>query len=123
MKMDDKTLTALQESIKNWQKNLKIAKKGSIFDFKIGANHCPLCELFIYGQPVENKCNNCPIKEKTGNSSCYGTSYYEVLKNLHDAMYAPNEDFAEKLKNLRCSTKREIDFLKSLLPAKEEDHE
>ena len=116
--MENKTLTALQESIKKWRKNLKVEK---FFDFKIGANHCPLCELFVYGQPIENKCNGCPIKEKTGNSSCYGTPYYEFLENLHNAMWVPNEEnenYAEKLKNLRRSIKREIAFLKSLLPAK-----
>lgn len=67
--MDKETLAALDASIEHWKENLRAETP---HDVKLGAHHCPLCQLFI----VKNeKCDGCPIFETTGYYNCARTPY------------------------------------------------
>lgn len=90
--MDEKTLTALKGSIAKWE--AIVAKTG---DDK-GAKNCPLCQLFNTENHGENECCiGCPVHAHTGKRWCNGTPY-----RGH-----PTPE----------SSRAELDFLKSLLPA------
>jgi hypothetical protein len=93
--MDKKTLAALKGSIANWEG--VVAGKGY--------SNCSLCDLFNYaGMPDEERCDGCPIKEKTGRRYCVRTPYEKWE-------YAPEEG-DEK----RRAAVEELAFLKSFLP-------
>lgn len=96
--MDARTEQALRESIAKWEKNAAVAK---CKDAKVNSADCPLCELFAY----EN-CRECPVKNHTGKSECYGTPYYKAREHYYD----------NQLAAFREAAQREVDFLKSLLP-------
>ena len=96
--MSPETLTALQASIKHWEKNSQIE---SIDDAKCGTSHCALCQRFYH-----KGCYGCPIAAKTGRDSCDGTPYVK-------ANTAYNQ---EDLVAFKKAAQAEIEFLRSLLP-------
>ena len=91
--MDERTLTALQQSIKKWEK-----RAAGEHDGKIGTDGCPLCQLFYH-----SACFGCPVYEKTEATCCDDTPYPDYAADRTDA-----------------NAKRELDFLRSLLPPEPE---
>ena len=101
--MDSNTLQALQESIIKWEKNY-----ANPLQAKIGSKDCPLCQMF--NAPGEYyECKGCPINDVTNNGCCntpYEEFYYEFT-------YSPTES------KLKILARKELEFLKSLLPKEE----
>lgn len=101
--MDSNTLQALQESIIKWEKNY-----ANPLQAKIGSKDCPLCQIF--NAPGEyNECKGCPINDVT-NYGCYNTPYEEFY---YVFTYSPVES------KLKILARKELEFLKSLLPKEE----
>jgi hypothetical protein len=92
--MKVKTLTALKASIKHWQENLRLYKKGLSFDY--GASACALCRLF------KHECSLCPVKGCTG----IDTFWYNAACQNEKPVTPSGINAIEA----------EINFLKSLLP-------
>jgi hypothetical protein len=108
--MDAKTLEALNASIAKWERN---AEAKSPEDAKLGSEYCPLCHLFANGSE-KSPCEGCPVKLKTGLGGCEETPYW-AADWAHDDWLdgdATAEDF-------HAAARKEVDFLKSLLPTSE----
>lgn len=103
--MDAKTLEALKASIAKWERN---AEAKTPAEFKIGEADCPLCELFIY----PDRCEGCPVFEKTGERFCKGTPYI----NAHSAAYEWRIGSKAAADRAHAAARDEVAFLKSLLP-------
>ena len=104
--MEPKILTALKGSIDKWQKI--IDGKGE----DRGGDDCSLC------RDIEDSCDGCPVKKKTGYSQCHGSPYWDWF-NHH---LTRHEGYFQR--SNRCSickrlAQKELDFLKSLLPKNE----
>ena len=107
--MDKRTLKALKESIKKWEKI--VAGKGG----DRGGGNCALCELF-----AEEGCIDCPVYIKTGKCDCSDTPYVE----WHDHQTNNHFDGFSEIYKIECPkckelAQKELEFLKSLLPEKE----
>ena len=92
--MNKETLKALKGSIHKWEKIV-----AGIGDDD-GPDNCPLCQLFNTSDVDElEACNGCPVAEKTGEQYCLRTPYdqYSGAATTSNA-------------------KKELAFLKSLLP-------
>ena len=90
--MDERTLTALKESIAKWEK-----RAAGDHSLKTGIDACPLCTLF------HPRCiSECPVAQKVGHSYCTETPYHKYIRD-------PTNETAEA----------ELNFLKSLLPVEE----
>ncbi len=74
MKHNAKTLEALKGSERKWWR----IWRGKGIDW--GIVNCPLCDLFN-----SDACSGCPIRAKTGEDCCYGTSYTEWGLHHEDA--------------------------------------
>ncbi len=96
--MDNKTLTALKESIEHWK---DIKKDSSI---ETSSDDCALCQLTPYVCSV-----TCPAY--FGNGYCKGTPYIDYVEYMF-TVYIFGED--EKVR--QDLAQKEIDFLISLLP-------
>lgn len=101
--MDKETLTALKASIAKWEENASVAKT---MDILIDASDCPLCDLFN----GEGVCDGCPVSERTGQTACDDTPYYDA----YDAYRKIIGNMS--LPPFRKAAKAEVEFLKSLLP-------
>jgi hypothetical protein len=100
--MDEKTLEALKGSIAKWE--AIVAGTGA----DNGSANCPLCAEFLYGN-----CFGCPVRERTKRSMCLGSPYHafgEVADFHGHAGAKAIGPVAE------AAARRELDFLKSLLP-------
>lgn len=109
--MKKRTLKALQKSIEKWEKNTLAEKPRNL---TLGWGECPLCTLFI-----DKDCFGCPVSAKNDKHIfCQGTPYDSVVKN-HDEWVARASlrlDQTEARKKTIAAAKRELKFLKSLLP-------
>ena len=113
--MDDKTLTALKGSIRKWEKI--VAGKG----VDEGMDNCPLCQLYKL-EDDSLDCSKCPVVERVGEEGegCNNTPYimwYDYCQEQND------EDCIDDNGNKKVGdkrslmwTKRELKFLKGLLP-------
>lgn len=118
--MDNRTLTALEESIAKWERNA-VAEKP--FEYLTSAYNCPLCKIFNLKNPQNGtNCEGCPVSESTGRPYCVGTPYY-VANTASDAWYyCYQEGSAESYKLAAHKAARdEVEFLKSLLPQEKTD--
>lgn len=104
--MDEQTLTALQGSIKKWE---RVVNGGGDH----GWQDCPLCDLF-YFQNREDECDGCPVAARAGKPACSGTPYTAWVKYAWKPDRGDGMVFDEKSKQL---AQAELDFLKSLLPS------
>lgn len=104
--MNAETLKALKGSIKKWE---KIAE-GTGADR--GPKNCPLCLLLWY----EYNCAGCPVHEKTKEMNCEKTPYWE----WEDHREAEHDGMTGKALCSECTrlAKKEVSFLKALLPKK-----
>ena len=92
--MDNKTLVALKESIKNWERQVR--------DEGFDPGDCPLCALDK--KQGRGDCESCIIKERTGLGQCHDTPFWNKT-GVPFPIYEQNE----------------IAFLKSLLPKEKEE--
>jgi hypothetical protein len=116
--VDRKTRTALDKSIKHWER----IRDG--VDKCIGSDYCALCELFLYwdGFNHPGQCEGCPVREDTGRQYCYGSPYVQFsdFKSALDHEGLHFADLQDKRGQKRLYQRRvqlaqaEIDFLKSL---------
>lgn len=86
-----------------------------------GAKNCALCEMFSENLPVIKICVGCPVWKKTGERCCADTPYDDWME-IQEAREKRDRDydslwecFDEKSKE---AAKKELEFLKSLLPEK-----
>lgn len=120
--MDEKTLTALQGSIKKWE--AIVAGTG----YDDGADNCSLCILFIdNGAPepewAQDGCLGCPVALAVGTNGCSKTPYTKWSGyQSGNGRFNGNTRivFDERSKELAQS---ELDFLRSLLPSAAGDAE
>lgn len=98
MKMSKRAEKALRGSIKKWEGILA----GKTRDKQ--SDNCPLCQTFYL-------CEGCPVMEKTGYNQCRLTPYDEW--NYKGGMGSTAN--TPKLKRI---ARKEIAFLKSLLPVR-----
>lgn len=108
MEMSKRAEKALSGSIKKWEKI--ISGKGS----DNGTQNCNLCRLYH-----ENDCESCPVKEYTGHSCCFGTPYddwCELLYGYSLPIEIEDIDTVDLKRKATSIAKKELKFLKSLLP-------
>lgn len=99
--MNERTLTALQGSIKKWEEI--VAGTGE----DMGVMNCPLCQEFYRLQ-----CEGCPVKTRTWQPLCADTPYDEWAS---EDEAAGGTGFATT-PELVALAQKELDFLRSLLP-------
>lgn len=102
--MDKKTLTALTASIKHWESNARRNPENA----RLGYRNCPLCAAFCTPRMnSENRCRKCPVAQQTGLKDCVGTPYANALMSRYQGKAV-----------WRRAARKELAFLKSLLPVK-----
>lgn len=97
--MDKKTLMALRESIKKWERKASNPKSALS---AANRDNCPLCKL------CGKDCLGCPIKKLTGRKHCVDTPYDDWSSSLYFGHGDPHLAM--------LMAQHEVDFLKSLLP-------
>lgn len=102
--MDAKTLEALKASIAKWEENAAVTE---LSEARVYGDTCPLCKLFSYDINTLD-CKGCPVAVKTGKSQCNGSPWDAA----RGAKY-------KTLGKFRAAARKEVAFLKSLLPAEE----
>ena len=105
--MNKKTLEALLGAIEKWE---KIAEGKGIDE---GTENCPLCKMFATG---EMGCPGCPVSIRTGASGCNYTPYADWVihhKTAHDKFNTP---YAAECEDCKRLARKEVEFLRSLLP-------
>ncbi len=111
--MKSDTLIALKESIKKWERIAKGTGEDN------GSGNCELCHRFEAGTCEFNK-ETCPVEIAVGEGGCRKTPF--ITWQNHQANAHGISDFPHKIqKNCkRCVelAKKEVNFLKSLLPVK-----
>ena len=101
--MDEETREALEASIAHWQEVVR-----NPYETDVGVSECALCRKFNHTWARwDDCCAGCPVRDRTGKSSCYGTPLYAFLKERKVGAW-PNEQ--AKL------AQAELDFLISLRP-------
>lgn len=106
--MDQRTLTALNESISHWEQNLAAETP---YQASTSVEACSLCRLFY-----KLGCVGCPVSDKTGMSLCCNSPYQAAFsaryrwESYGSAVY--RDAFRE-------AAKAELAFLKSLLPVEQ----
>jgi hypothetical protein len=103
--MDQRTLEALQGSIKKWEAIVA----GTGVDH--GIHNCPLCALFWL-----NNCAGCPVAESSNDISCNNTPYKTAWQPSVDPYGYRSLPFPAVTARQKAAAKEELAFLKSLLP-------
>lgn len=116
--MDKKTLIALKECIKKYERYVRIVKESKekihfannrSYGLHFGVDKCALCEIHHTPEFCKPEfCKYCPIKQKVNEYSCNNIPYDEIMKAL-DYNKRGNEE-------LLIALQTEVDFLKYLLP-------
>lgn len=107
--MDPKTLRALKASIAHWEQNATAETFGEV---RIGVSTCALCALFS-----RKRCAKCPVRLATGVIGCSRSPYDNASDARSEWEHDPgNPTFAEAF---RAAARKEVEFLKSLLPAED----
>jgi hypothetical protein len=104
---DDEIRGALELSIEKWKKNTKVQRKSQA---RIKAESCPLCAMFANTNDedtlLDELCNGCPVKARTGIYGCQGTPWEKARDQYHDKL-ASVQDFHK-------AAQAEVEFLESL---------
>ena len=108
MPLSNEARTALEESIKHWERLLACKTKEAFEREGYNGPACPLCRLYVYRDDYIVSCGNCPVREHTGKQGCAGTPYNAAQRailayRLRERMTLP-----------RRQIKAELEFLKSL---------
>ena len=107
--MDKVTLKALKGSIRKWERIVE--EKG----MDEGTINCPLCWLY-YGSD-SGTCVGCPVMKKTGLAECKGTPFTDWIRH-HKEQHLDIFPCAVRCEECKKLARRELEFLKSLLPKK-----
>lgn len=107
--MNRKTLKALKASIEHWEENCRAETTD---DVSVGANDCALCDEYHTGNHA-TACVGCPVWAKTGEQYCRRTPYGAAKHARLDWGWEPTPVNRAKF---RRAARREVNFLKSLLP-------
>ncbi len=111
--MKPEILTALRGSIKKWEDIVA----GTGVDH--GSSNCPLCQLFTPTGGHCPDCEQCPIVDISGEIKCWNTPYgdwdWHLMKEHPTA-----PDRRARCPECVSLAQAEVDFLRSLLPEKEE---
>lgn len=107
--MDAKTLTALRQSIKKWERN---AVAESPARFAIRSEDCPLCRMF-----AASGCRGCPVSAATGRDLCDGTPYRAAADAR--ALWSADPIYPPRREKAHAAARAEAEFLRSLLPEEE----
>jgi hypothetical protein len=101
--MNAPTLKALKESIAHWTRLANGTRKNTE---NLDAKCCALCRRFV----LKNRdCGDCPVvRSQTGQSLCQGTPFYDAQGAMFDHGF--DSPF------FKAEAKKELAFLKSLLP-------
>jgi len=115
--MDARTLEALKASIKHWEANLNAEQAEEV---TIGPDDCPLCNLFNTMEVAckDQTCAGCPVFERTGEELCESTPYVKAYGRARD--WKNDAKNTVRSRAFKAAAKREVDFLRFLLPASEE---
>ena len=108
-KYTGRTIKALKASILMWERR---AQGEDIFP---GARNCALCQRFDIDRmacEIDKTGERCPVFAKTGESNCSGSKDYIGYSKGYD-YYQPHSPTLTDL------AKKEVKFLKSLLPMSE----
>jgi len=103
--MKPEILEALKGSIVKWERIVFCGARDH------GTSDCPLCGLFWRDDHLRH-CSGCPIQEKTGKSTCYGTPYHEFSYLTSPDNKVLEDDGGKSLK----AAINMLNFLKGLLP-------
>lgn len=108
--MDDKTLTALKESIAHWER-MRDETNGP--GESIGHKSCSLCRLYSTLDSFRSGCccDGCPVHQSTGKTFCQDTPYSDAFL-AYKELGQPSPEFKE-------AATEEVKFLKCLLPENE----
>jgi len=109
--MDKETLEALKKSIEYWEDNLAFAMARKYKNIDTTSESCALCEMFVYID-----CCGCPVFDKVGILGCRSTPYGKVSSILNNAAF-----FGLGYAGITKACRKELEFLKSLLPENEKD--
>ena len=110
--MDDRTLTALKESIAHWERNVAAE---TISEASIGPDECALCHLFNNTDiPVDKDCIGCPVRDKTKRRYCERSPYLRANDSFRAWERSPDCPRAQA--TWHQAAQRELDFLIGLLP-------
>lgn len=107
--MDAETLTALKQSIEKWERN---AVAETPDGFTTGPETCALCGLFW-----RRGCNGCPVRAKTGYSSCLASPYVAAAGAKINWRHEPSDTVRRDAAH--TAARAEVAFLRSLLPEEE----
>jgi hypothetical protein len=119
--MTRKALTALKSSIAHWERLVSGKRRSGE---SMGSSHCALCRKFMLDSPLMD-CEGCPVKEKTGRHGCQKTPYQDVelvffrqRQDISDSGvdWDKARELALDTMEFRRAAKKELAFLKSLLP-------
>ena len=102
--MDAKTTKALEASIEKWETNAQVP---ALEEAKIAPRDCPLCDIYW-----DIDCDGCPVARRTGCRGCTGSPYSAAAK-----AFAAND-----LPGLHSASRREVEFLTSLLQENPDAH-
>ena len=109
--MNKATRNALQKSIKHWEENLAKAEAETLTKNDIGSHNCALCARFNTTEVCKRttpkgKVERCPVAVATGQANCDGSPWEDIRTTV----------FYGFKQNIINHTKRELEFLESLLP-------
>lgn len=107
--MDEKTLTALRQSIEKWERNA-VAEVPT--DFTTGMSTCSLCDMFSL-----RACAGCPINDKTNDRGCIGSPYAGAVGAKYEWLEEPSREGLRA--KAQAAARAEVEFLRSLLPEEE----
>lgn len=99
--------TPLEESIEHWE---RLVSGKRLPNETIGRIYCALCEAYYWSK--SGICEGCPVKEKTGQPYCFNTPY-QLVEDIYN-----KSNGALDSKKFKAAAKKELAFLKSLLPKK-----
>lgn len=118
--MDKRTSDALEASIKHWQENVAAEKPS---DVSLKGSDCALCRMFFNSERVDS-CSGCPVRIRTGRSSCGSTPYESACYARDEWAESINSDWGNGVRITkeiddarevwRTAARAELDFLKSL---------
>lgn len=115
--MTPQALTALQKSIAHWE---RLATGNRKPDELVGGSWCALCDEFNGSIPFDERCQGCPVYEKTGKRFCAGTPWVAIERVIdHHYDEQATAEWLDNTEEARELAAKELAFLKSLLPVEE----
>jgi hypothetical protein len=113
--VDDRTLAALDASIRHWEENLAAEMVGQV---DISTNACALCDMFLVSHGLSRPCSRCPVYQRTGQTLCGGTPYGRAATTYKEWLWRrDNPVLPDDSRDVfRAAARLEVEFLRSLRP-------